>query len=436
MLLKDLKNKKIAIVGFAREGRNTLLALQKLFPKKKIAVFDQKQGKDYLKTLKNFDTIFKTPGIPLSQIKPFVSRGAVITSQTEIFFDNFPGLIIGITGTKGKGTTATLIYEILKQAKLATFLGGNIGQPVFKQLLKAKPTDIFVYELSSHQLQGIRKSPQIAVFLNLFPDHLDYYKNFTEYKKAKEAICKYQTENDFFIYNSQDKTAREFAETTKAKKIAFDKIKLKVKMQLKGDFNLLNAKAAFAVANLLKVGEGQIKKTISNFKGLEHRLEYVGKYKGIDFYNDSMSTLPEVAIAALKALPQTETLICGGSDKGSDYKAMARQIIKSKVKNLIILSKKKGKGRGDNGETDETGSKLLKELVQGQTPYHLVRGLPLYQTIVGTMKEAVRIAFAKTAPGKTCLLSPGSASFNLFKDYQERGNLFKKFIKQYGQNKR
>lgn len=426
MLLEELKDKKIAILGFAKEGKDNFLALRSLFPEKTIAIFDEKEtekpdektavfsGRGYLKRLREYHVVFKTPGITMKKVRPFASRGVIITSQTEVFFDNFKGLVVGVTGTKGKGTTATLIYQILKKAGLNVKLVGNIGRPVFLALLKSKPADIFVYELSSHQLLNLKKSPQISVFLNLFRDHLDYYKNFQEYKRAKESIAKYQSENDFFIYNSNDKAAREIAKKTKAKKIVFNRIPLKVKMNIKGDFNLLNAKAAFAVAKLFRIPEIKIKQTITQFKGLEHRLEYIGKCKGIDFFNDSMSTIPEVAIAALKALPKTATLIVGGSDKGSNYAQMAKEIIRAKIRTVIFLGQ--GASQSLLMELNGFGAKGKREVF-----------------ITDSMRQAVRIAYQKTNKGEICLLSPGAASFNLFRDYKQRGNLFKKYVKMFGQ---
>ncbi|MCG2690186.1 UDP-N-acetylmuramoyl-L-alanine--D-glutamate ligase, partial [Candidatus Parcubacteria bacterium] len=393
---------------------------------------------NYLKELKNYQVVFKTPGIPLSKLKPFLGKGARVVSQTEIFFDNFKGLCVGVTGTKGKGTTSTLIYQILKEAGFKVKLVGNIGKPVFQLLLKSKPTDIFVYELSSHQLQGLKKSPKIAVFLNLFPDHLDYYKNFKEYGEAKMPIFQFQSKDDFLIYNLADKNVLNLTKLSSAKKIAFNRIPLKgdrggkVKTLLKGEFNLLNIKAAFAVGKLLGVGEGQMKKTIANFKGLEHRLEYLGKFKGIDFYNDSMSTLPEVAIKAIEAvLP--ETLIAGGSDKGSDYREMAKAIIKYRVKNLILL--KRDSLPLNNKSTIvnlllkrdfsvETGELLLISL----KGLGVLKKMKVFET--SKMKEAVAIAFKETGKGQVCLLSPGAASFNLFKSYADRGKQYKNSIKQ------
>jgi len=407
MKLEQLKKKKIAVLGFGKEGKDTFFALRKLFPKKVIGIADKEKvekpdkntkiysGKNYLKALDDYELIFKTPGIPISKIKKYKKK---ITSQAEILFDNFKGLIIGITGTKGKGTTATLIYQILKKAGFKVYLVGNIGKPVFQKLLKAKEDEILVYELSSHQLQTLKKSPQIAVFLNLFPDHLDYYKNFKEYQRAKENIFRYQKKEDFLIYNPELKN---IVKKAKSKKIPFKK---GMDVSLKGDFNQLNAEAAFLTVKLLNVPDKTIKSVLKNFKGLKHRLEYVGKLKGIHFYNDSMSTLPEVTIAALKALPKTSVLIFGGSDKGSDYRKLSELVAKKRIQVIVL-------GEG-------TGQKLKTK-----------------KTKVFSMEEAVKLCFEKAKKGEVCLLSPGSASFNLFSDYKERGDLFKKWVKYYGKKK-
>jgi UDP-N-acetylmuramoylalanine--D-glutamate ligase len=445
MVLEELKNKKILILGFGREGQDSYLALRKLFPQKVLAIADKLEfknlpknkqkllksdkklklyfGKNYLKSLPNYDLIIKTPGIPLKTIKPFLKKNTKITSQTEIFFENCPGTIVGVTGTKGKGTTCALISQILKERGLKVHLVGNIGKPVFQLLLKAKNDEIFVYELSSHQLQNLKKSPQIAVFLNLYPCHLDYYKNFQEYKKAKENITKYQTKKDFFIYNAQQKELREIAKISKAKKIPinptnheFRGIANKIKKNpLIGKFNLFNIMAAFKVGKIFGISEREIIKAIEKFKPLPHRLEFVGKYKGIEFYNDSLATVPQATQFALEALGnKVKTLILGGFNRGGvDFSSLAKKILKSNIKNLIFLS-------------PGTGEKIWREILALKK-----RNLPK-AFFVSSMAQAVKKAYQNTKRGKVCLLSPASPSFNLFRDYRERGNLFKKFVRYYG----
>ncbi len=443
MSLEELKQKKILVLGFGKEGKDTFLALRKLFPKKILAIadrlefrklpektqkllkFDKKLklyfGKDYLKSLKNYDLIIKTPGIPFKIIKPFLKKDTKVTSQTEIFFDNCPGTIVGVTGTKGKGTTCSLIYQILKRGGLKAHLIGNIGKPVFQALLKAKKNDIFVYELSSHQLQNLKKSPHIAVFLNLYPAHLDYYGNFKQYLKAKLNICRWQKKEDFLIYNFRDKVIREIAKKSPAKKIpifGYSNILQNVGIKntdLIGEHNLLNIEAAIKVGEIFKIPEEKIKKAIEEFKPLPHRLEFVGKYKGIEFYNDSLATVPQATEFALESLGnRVKTLILGGFDRGGiDFSSLAKKILKSDIKTLIFLS-------------PGTGEKIWQKIIDLKR-----KNLP-EAFFVSSMREAVKEAYLHTKKGEICLLSPASPSFNLFRDYRERGNLFKKFVKYYG----
>jgi len=437
MELKQFKNKKVLILGFGREGRDSFFVLRKLFPDKIIGIADEEQitnyelgikkkdrkfelyfGKNYLEAIKDYDVIIRTPGIPLKKIQPFVKKGSKLTSQTEIFFDNFDGVVIGVTGTKGKGTTSSLIHSILQKAGIKSRLVGNIGKPVLGEMMKSSPAfapagatadrgeEIFVYELSDHQLQGLKKSPHIAVFLNLFRDHLDYYKTEKEYQKAKENITRWQGKGDWLIYNSDDAKVKQIAKNTKAKTIAFsekDKTYLKTIIQdkdipLVGEFNKLNILASVRVGELLGISKEKIKQGIKAFKGLPHRLEFVSKHKGIEFYNGSMATIPEVTIVTIKSLKNTDVLIIGGSEKGSDYTEMEKAI--KDIKTVIVL----GEGTGD---------KIKRKTIK-----------------VDSMKQAVKIAFEKG--NKLCLLSPGAASFNLFSSYAERGDLFKKWVRYYG----
>jgi len=415
MKLGELKDKNLLILGFGREGRDTFRFLRKLFPKKNIGIADKNLqlltdnlklksvkwhlGNNYLNALKNYDVIIKSPGIPLM----FDINKQKISSQTEIFFENCPGKIVGVTGTKGKSTTTALIYKILKEGRIKAHLVGNIGKPVLNLLFSAKPDDVYIYELSSHQLYNLKKSPQIAVFLNIYPDHLDYYKNFKEYVKAKTNIVKYQTKKDYLIYNSQDKIVRKIANESKAKKIA-----------IKGVDYDLNKKAARAIGKLFKIPKKSVEKVIREFS-LPHRLEYVGKFRGIKFYNDSAATVPEATILAINVLgDEVETILLGGSDKKIDFKNLVKKVLRSKIKNIILFP--------------TTGEKIWKEIL-GQVKNDFSK-LPR-AFLVQNMKDGVKLAYEKTRNGKICLLSPASASFSLFRDYKERGNLFKKYVKKY-----
>ena len=438
MKLAKLREKKVLILGFGREGIDTFKFLRKIFPKKIIGIADQNKnvkfqiqraknlkwhlGKDYLKSLKNYDLIIKSPGIPAKILRKFRRPSQIITSQTEIFFENCPGKIVGVTGTKGKSTTTTLIYKILKEGGLKVHLGGNIGKPVLNLLSSVSPRDVYVYELSSHQLMNLKKSPQIAVFLNIYPEHGDYYRNFKEYLNAKANITRYQKKEDFLVYNSEDKIVEEIAKKSQAKKIPFDATKyefitnIRNKIPLIGKFNLKNIMAAIAVGKIFGVSDRNIKRAIKKFKSLFHRLEFVGKYKGIEFYNDSLATIPEATIEAIDALGDNlETIILGGYERGQDFKKLAKKILESDIETVILFP--------------TTGERIWQSIIKLSGERFSAK-LPKY-FFVDNMGEAVKLAYQYTKMGKICLLSPASASFNLFKDYKARGNLFKKWVKLY-----
>jgi UDP-N-acetylmuramoyl-L-alanine---L-glutamate ligase len=400
MKLDNFKDKKILILGFGREGKDTLLFLKKLFPQKSIGIADKKFDKNYLKKLKNYDIIIKSPGIPF-KILPKSSL-AKITTQTEIFFDNCNGQIVGITGTKGKSTTTSLIYKILKSGGVKAHLVGNIGKPVLNLLFSSTPKDVYVYELSSFQLTNLKKSPHIGILLNIYQEHLDYYRSFKEYAEAKANIALHQTKNDFLIYNSKDKLVSQIAKESKAKKIP-----------IKGTYYDLDKNAARAVGKIFKIPKEKIEKAIKNFKPLPHRLELIGKFRSITFYNDSIATIPEATIGALNELGnRVETIFLGGHDRGINFKNLAKRILRSKIKNVILFP--------------ASGQRIWREISReqsGKLPRHFS---------VKNMKEAVKLAYQHTSRGKICLLSPASPSFGLFRNFEERGDLFKKYVKEYG----
>lgn len=449
MLLDELKKKKILILGFGREGRDTLVFLRKLFPKKKIGITDQKTslpfnfngrekhtvlylGKNYLTALKKYDVIIKSPGIPSRVIQPFLSNRQRVTSQTEIFFENCPGTIVGVTGTKGKSTTASLIYAVLKKGGVKAHLIGNIEKPVLGYLGKVPlrgisrrettPEDVFVYELSSFQLTNLKKSPHIAVLLNIYPEHLDYYGgSFREYTKAKANITRHQTPEDLLIYNSKDVEVCKIAKASKAQKLPFTPKGSQTSLRIvKSDFHvyLASPEPAIIVGRLFGIPEKKIQQAIRNFKPLPHRLERIGEWKDITFYNDSLATIPEATIAALDALgPKVHTLIAGGHDRGISFEKLGKKIVQNKIKLLILFP--------------DTGEKILQSVRQARRvtrPGPITRpGLVI--RFAKSMKEAVKLCYLHTPKGKICLLSPASSSFNMFKDYKDRGQQFTKWVK-------
>ncbi|MFH0791707.1 MAG: UDP-N-acetylmuramoyl-L-alanine--D-glutamate ligase [bacterium] len=438
-MLEEFDKKNILILGLAREGIDTLNFLFKLYPKRSFGVSDQLSldkldinarklikkrqsqlvlflGDKYLHSINKYDTVIKSPGIPLANIARFLKPKQTVTSQMKIFFDHCPGKIIGITGTKGKSTTTSLIYAILKEGGVRVRILGNIGKPVLSSLLTATPNDTYVCELSCHQLSDIKKSPHIAIFLNIFPEHLDYYGTYEKYQKAKTNICRYQNKNDHLIYNPANLIVKRLIKYSSATKIPIspqnvNKFTNQNDIPLKGIFNLYNIDAAIKVGELCGVNPTAIKKAIKNFKPLPHRLEFVGKYKGIDFYNDSLATVPEATISAIDVFdPKIGTLITGGFDRGVSYNALAKRIIDSQIKNIAFFS---------------TTGKIIWDQIRKLNHKHQKFNI----LFTDSMKEAVSFGYQNTETKTICLMSCASASFNLFKDYQARGNAFKKYVK-------
>ncbi|MDD4358859.1 MAG: Mur ligase family protein [Candidatus Pacebacteria bacterium] len=407
MRLENLKDKKIIIVGFGREGKNTYKTLKKLFPNKAISLADKNKirvdekeiftGENYLENIKNFDVIIKTPGIPYREIKKY-SGNAKITSQAELFLENAKGKIIGVTGTKGKSTTSTLIYKVLKDSRINAKLVGNMGKPCLSYILTQKPKDVFVFEMSCHQLDHISKSPNISVFVNIYPEHLDYYKTFSKYFNAKKNIAKFQDKNDFFIYNPLFKEIKDIK--TKAHKIPF-----KEPICSKKNIHENAISAAAAVAKIFGLTEKEIKSSINKFETLDSRIEFVGKFNGVDFYNDCLATIPEATIFALNELKNVDTLILGGQDRGISYTKLTDEIKKRKIRNIILFP--------------NTDKKIYKELKNENINFFFT----------DKMKDAVLFAKENTKKRGICLLSPAAPSYNLFKDYKDKANQFKKYLK-------
>lgn len=406
----NYKNKKIAIIGYGLEGQDCEIFLKSKGAK--VTILDQKDGDDYLSNLNNYDILVRSPGVyPFKkELVKAKEDGIRVTTPTHIFFDEFGGKIIGVTGTKGKGTTSTLIYEILKDAKFDVFLGGNIGKPLLGLLSKLKSSSYVVMELSSFQLIDLPLSPDIAVILNITSDHMDWHKSQKEYVEAKKNIVKFQKPSDWAIINKEYKESSRFAKETKASVIYFSKKTLKSEYKkdliLKGEHNLENIAAAVAVSKILNINEKIILETARNFKGLEHRLEFVREFKGIKFYNDSFATGPQPTIAAINSFDEEETLILGGSDKGLDYSNLGKIISKKKnCKNIILIGLIR----------NQIKKALLDAKFKGK----------VFDLETSTMKEIVNKSLDITSKGGVVILSPAAASFDMFHDYKDRGNKFK-----------
>ncbi|MCX6718354.1 MAG: UDP-N-acetylmuramoyl-L-alanine--D-glutamate ligase [Candidatus Staskawiczbacteria bacterium] len=394
--------KNVLILGFGREGEASKKYVEKKYPNLKIGVADKKDGKNYLKKQKDYDFLIKTPGINKNLIKiPY-------TTATNIFFSNVKELgnkIIGVTGSKGKSTTASLIYSILKEGGKNARLLGNIGSPMLGAMTTPIQKDeIFVIELSSYQLDDIKFSPDIAVVTNLFPEHMDYHKGEKNYYDAKKNIINFQNENNTFVYNKNIKKLEEWKEETKAKKIPIANKKFLdgVNLPLIGEHNKENILIAVAVAKELLVSDRVIKTAIENFKPLPHRLEFIGEFKNIKFYDDAISTTPESTIMAIKALKNVDTIFLGGEDRGYNFSQLEKTIKKYRIRNVALFP--------------NSGTKIK------------TKGLNALKT--KSMEAAVKFAYKYTAPGKICLLSCASPSYSVWKNFEEKGNQFKNFVKE------
>ncbi len=436
MTIEELKTKKrILVIGYGVEGKATEAFLRKHCVNSQIGIADKKDGENYLDKQQDYDLAIKSPGVPPDLVTiPY-------TTATNIFFANYKGKTIGVTGTKGKSTTSTLIYEMLKEAKKDVYLGGNIGEPAINFLDKLNDESWTVLELSSFQLQDIKKSPacrtgwpNIAVVLMITSEHLDYHKDIIQYVEAKRNIVKFQTQNDFAIFNRDYPASNESDLYTEGKvfyvsreretdnaSFAFDgKIKVRINGQdaeiiktsdilIPGKHNLENVCAAVMAAKLSGVSAKAIIPVLRSFTGLPDRLEYVGEKRGILFYNDSLSTIPEAAIEAMETFPErVETLIAGGHERGIDYKELGKYLAKSSVRTLILFA--------------PSGERLWQAVVDAGGDKQIKK----YDAV--SMHEAMIYASEETSSGKICLLSPASASFGIFKNYKDRANQFKKEI--------
>lgn len=441
----------VSILGFGMEGQSSYHTIKAFLPHLRIHVCDLdtaiiKQpdtntswflGTNYLDGLAEADVIIKSPGIPF---RIFESRRIPgrITSQTDLFIRLFREQIIGITGTKGKSTTSCLLHHIFQQAGRSTLLAGNIGIPPFKLIPEVGHDTRIVYEMSSHQLEHLRVSPHIAIFLNMYQEHLDHYQSFEHYKQAKLNIVRWQREHDVSLYDASSQLLQSMIHSiqTAAKTIPLNiktdktdhgyfkgddlivmyqgrqhKVKRLKKMNhLMGDHNLLNVAAAASAALLHDISPECIAQAVDCFKGLPHRLELAGHYKGIDFYNDSISTIPESTIAAIRSLPKTAAIILGGVDRGIDYSHLIDFMGQSSIRTIVFT--------GKAGEQMHSMALLNDNYTKKKLIFE------------SQFDDAVNAAAQACRSGDICLLSPAAASYDAFKNFMERGNRFKQLVKE------
>lgn len=452
-----LTNMKVVVVGLARTGVATAKFLlsrgahviatdsqgeEKLIENvKELKNFALSKGTDIhfelgghnMESFKHADMVVVSPGVPLSiePLRAAVESGVEVISEVELAFHFLKGRIIGITGSNGKTTTTTLVAEILKAAGLRCYLAGNIGYPLIGFVDTSTTEDFYATELSSFQLDGIKHfKPYIGAILNITPDHLDRYKSFSDYARSKMALFKNFTENEYAILNADDPLSVKIAQSlicpitffsrnktleplehgifvnegkiTYRNKTKTDLLELK-DIPLRGEHNQENVMAALAVGIICHVDPDVMRRAVRNFKGVEHRLEFVTEINGVAYYNDSKATNIDSAIKAIEAFEKNVVLILGGKDKGGDFTLM-RDCIKQRVKFILLI-----------GSASEKIAQALKYAA------------PL--TFCHSMAEAVQKAFNLSKPGDTVLLAPACASFDMFENYEHRGQVFKEEVR-------
>lgn len=446
---RNIKGKKVAVIGAGVSNTQLIKFLSQCDVK--ITVYDKKEGNelgDIYTTLKNFgcnfslgqgylddlvgsDYIFRTPAMryDLPQLQKAQQNGAVLTSETELLFELCPCQIFGITGSDGKTTTTTLIYLILQEAGFKCWLGGNIGIPLIDKVEEMSEDDKVIVELSSFQLHTFKKSPNVSIITNVAPNHLDYHTDMDEYIDAKRNIFRHQSSKDLLILNYDNQITKELAQQAKGKVSFFSRISdidqglmLKdnaiIKRQngidsviinasdiaLPGVHNIENYLAAIAATNEYASIEN-IKKVANTFKGVEHRIEPVRELNDVKFYNDSVASSPSRTTATLNSFKQKVILIAGGYDKKIPYDGLGKTII-DKCKSAFLIGK--------------TADKIEKDIRNFDSSFAIQR--------CNSLEEAISKAYESSEKGDVIILSPASASFDMFKSFEERGKLFKQIV--------
>ncbi|NME95076.1 UDP-N-acetylmuramoyl-L-alanine--D-glutamate ligase [Clostridium cochlearium] len=427
-LIEFLSNLGARVTGFDKKNEDELgKDIEKL--KEKGVNFEL--GSNYLDKLSNFDVVFRTPSMRVDHpiLTKAKSEGAYITSEMEQFIKYCPAKLFCVTGSDGKTTTTTLIYNMLKAEGYTVWIGGNIGTPLFTKIEKIKKEDMVVLELSSFQLMSIKEPVEVALITNVSPNHLDIHKDMEEYIEAKKNIFKYQRKDDLLVINEDNKVTKsmekecigrvlKFSMKEKLKKGAFfydeylyineKKVCNMNEVKLKGMHNIENLLAAFCCVSE-DISIDSMGKVAKNFAGVEHRLELVKEIQGVKYFNDSIASSPTRTLAGLKSFDRPVILIAGGYDKNISFDILAKEGI-SHIKHLILL-----------GDTKYKIEEAFKNIMKDSNQY-----IPI--SICNSIEEAVNIAKENAKFGDIVTLSPACASFDMFKNFEERGNKFKSII--------
>ncbi len=430
MKISDLNGKTVCVLGYGREGKAMVEALEKHAPQCEITIADQNEkliidngklrtqlGSDWLKDLNKFDVVIKSPGITPHALSQFSILNFQLTSSTQIFLDTIAdrgAVTIGVTGSKGKSTTSSLIYTILRTANKDAILTGNIGEPSIAHLDDVKTGTIIVMEMSSYQLMNLTNSPHIAVITSFFPEHLDYHGSEEAYLEAKKHITRYQQADDLVFFNDTMKGSIEIAKEGDGRKIPFSADDCPIDLsetRFIGDHNRSNIAAACMVAASLGVDGKTALDAVRRFTPLPHRLQSLGVHHGIEWIDDAISTTPESAIAALDALgDRVRVMILGGQDRGYNFTSLANRIKESSIELILLFP--------------GSGPRIREALIAAGATAELID--------VDSMDKAVEKTSGQKleASGFTpiVLLSTASPSYGMFKNFEEKGDEFRRCI--------
>ncbi len=425
ILSNIVRGKSVLILGFGREGRSTYKMLTRLGAHSRLGIADMNTpadfddpavamhcGEGYFDVLDDYDIVFKSPGIVLP--KHWNEYKSLITSQTEVFMQAYNRQIIGITGTKGKSTVSTLTHHVLKTNGVPTLLAGNIGLPMFEIYDSVTPETVIVLELSCHQLEICRFSPSIGVLLNIYEEHLDHYGTLENYANAKLNIYLNQKPLDELYIN--DMSLIEGRKDTRSRVVMIDPAILPFEtleelggIKLRGTHNRSNCAFVYTICRNFGISVEAFVESLRSYEPLHHRLEFIGQKNGVDYYDDSIATAVESCINAMESIGNASTILIGGMDRGIDYTKLVEYLPGCRLQNIVFMY--------------ASGKRIHDQLME-------YSGGKMEQNIylVDDLSAAVETAQRITPEGGACILSPAAASYDHFKNFEERGDVYKALV--------
>lgn len=433
--------KRVLILGAGREGQGAAMYFRTVYPDIEVTIADEQKvrfalpgvtelyGKKYPETLEEWDLVVVSPGIPPTT--PLLATARLMTNATAIFLRECLGTVIMVTGSKGKSTTSSLMYDMLIAGGKQAHFVGNIGISSVEMLAQHNTVeDVYVVETSSYQARLLDRGPGIAVLTELFPEHIDYHGSVEEYYRDKLRVTTMQSALQLVIYNAASAELRQRVDQSVARQLGVpgnnvsegvqcrdemiffdgDEIAPRSDCKLLGEHNTKNILLAVTAAKQLRVENEAIAQALKTFKPLPHRLELIGTYKGVTFVNDSLATTPEATLAALKSIDNVQTIFLGGLDRGYDFTELIVELKRREIKNIILFP--------DSGKT-------IREQ-WGEVAY----GTQFFET--ESMREAVEFAYANTPSDGVALLSCAAPSYSIFKNYEDRGDQFRAAVEELG----